>query len=96
GGGVMRTLKSMDPDIQDQLRIYWTSRGYTPHAFAAHPRVTDPDREKLLAALTALDSPEANPEVLQPIRFNGFIKAGDTAWDDVRSLNLTELKVESE
>ena len=96
GGGVVRTLKSMDANIQDQLRIYWKSQPHTPHAFAAHPRVSDDDYEKIQAALTALDSPASNPAVLQPIRFNGFVRADDEDWDDVRALNLDELEVGQE
>ena len=47
---------------------------------------------------TALCSPELyedpslKEKILQPIRFNGFVKADDADWDDVRALDLTNLE----
>lgn len=39
GGGEMRTFKSLDPEIRDQLKIIWQGEPLPPLAFAAHPRV---------------------------------------------------------
>ncbi len=51
GGGVMRTFKNASPEIRDQLRVLWKSDGYTPHAFAAHPRVPPEAVEKIQQAM---------------------------------------------
>jgi len=41
GGGVIRTLKNIRPEIRQQLRVLWTTQGYTPHAFAAENKDWD-------------------------------------------------------
>ncbi|MCH2204059.1 MAG: phosphate/phosphite/phosphonate ABC transporter substrate-binding protein [Fuerstiella sp.] len=95
GGGVMRTLNSIGPDVKEKLHIYWKSRPHTPHAFAAHPRVTDEDFQKVQTALCSpelYEDPTLKEKILQPIRFKGFVKADDADWDDVRALDLTNLE----
>ena len=47
GGGVMRTFLNAPPEVRDQLRILWTTEGYTPHAVAALPSVAPRNLEKL-------------------------------------------------
>ncbi|MEM7564540.1 MAG: phosphate/phosphite/phosphonate ABC transporter substrate-binding protein [Pseudomonadota bacterium] len=91
GGGVIRTLNNVAPEIKDQLRVLWTSQGYTPHAIAVHPRVDKPLAERLQAALVGLDKNEAGIKLLQSIKIKGFEMAEDRDWDDVRGLELREL-----
>lgn len=45
GGGVMSTFDKTLPDIRKQLKIMWTSKGFTPHAIAANPRVNKNDNK---------------------------------------------------
>jgi phosphonate transport system substrate-binding protein len=91
GGGVIRTLNNMDKSIRNQLRILWTSRPYTPHAFAAHPALPDQKVEKIFKAMKAMnDDPEAQ-HLLRGINFNGFEAAKANDWDDVRELKVKEL-----
>lgn len=88
GGGVMRTFNAMDPEIRDQLNPIWTTKGYTPHAIAAHPSI-DP---KLSAQVQTFFSNLANtPEgqaLLEPLKIKAFMPAKNSDWDDVRALNL--------
>ena len=92
GGGVVRTLKNMDKSVRDQLRILWTTKGYTPHAIATHPNMQKPQREKVLKALLSMnDNPQAQP-LLESINFNGFEAAHNKDWDDVRALHLEALE----
>jgi len=91
GGGIERTLKAIDKDIRDKLKIFWTSKGFTPHAFAYHPRVVEEDVAKFLDALLSLNLP-GNETLLESIQFEGFEKADDSNWDDVRALNLENLE----
>ena len=88
GGGVMRTLKNMEQDIRDQLKILWISDGYTPHAIAAHERV--PDKHKLLVqeALASFASSNSNTRLLSRIKLKGFEKASNENWNDVRGLQI--------
>lgn len=89
GGGVVRTFNNTDPEIRDQLRIFWKTPKYTPHAFASHPDVPVEDHEKLQAALASLDSSEAGQALLKAINFKGIEIASGEDWNDVRSLNLS-------
>ncbi len=91
GGGVVRTLNNTDPAIRDQLRIFWKTPKYTPHAFAAHPDVNLDDRRKLQKAMIALDQSEEGRKLLRSINFDGIETAQDSYWDDVRALNITLL-----
>jgi len=89
GGGVVRTFNNTDPDIRDQLRIFWKTPKYTPHAFASHPDVPDEDHRKLQAALASLDKTDAGKALLKAINFKGIEQADSDSWNDVRALNLS-------
>ena len=39
GRGIKRTFNSMPEEICSELRVFWTTDGFTPHAFAVHPRI---------------------------------------------------------
>jgi phosphonate transport system substrate-binding protein len=91
GGGVKRTLASTDPEIREQLRVLWTTESYTPHAFAAHPDISNETIENILSILKSINTyPEKEP-ILSPIRFKGFERANHHDWDDIRKLNLKDL-----
>ena len=91
GGGVKRTFASTDPKVREQLKIAWTTKAFTPHALASHPRVPQFIINKIQVALAKLDAKTKFPHILKPINFNGFIKAQHEDWDDVKALGLTEL-----
>lgn len=88
GGGIMRTLNSLDKGVRDQLRVLWTSKGFTPHAIATHPRVSAPHREKILETLIDISNNDAGTLLLSPLNITGFEPANDADWDDVRALNI--------
>jgi phosphonate transport system substrate-binding protein len=92
GGGIVRTLKATDPDARENLRILWTSPGYTPHAIANHPRVTADVAEKVQAALEAIGASDSGLQILQRLKITGWEKAQDKDWDDIRSLNINVIK----
>jgi len=91
GGGIIRTLNGVDDNTRSALRILWESEGYTPHAIATHPRITDARREALLKALLTLSMDEDNKQLLKNIGFKGFMSSVDEDWDDVRALGITSL-----
>jgi phosphonate transport system substrate-binding protein len=91
GGGVTRTLENMDVEVRDQLRVLWTSKAYTPHPFAAHPRVPAKTVEKVAQAMFALHEAQGGPEVLKGIGFKAIEPGQDKDWDDVRGLNISLL-----
>jgi phosphate/phosphite/phosphonate ABC transporter binding protein len=88
GGGVMRTFKNVDPSISGQLRILWTTRPYTPHAIAAHPRITKQVVQRLQQAMLAMGQSPQGKKLLAAIRIKGFERGKDKDWDDVRALGI--------
>ncbi len=88
GGGVMRTLNSIDEGIRDQLRILWTTEPYTSHALAAHPRVQSESVQKIQQALISLETTEEGQNYLKALSWKGVEAADDARWDDVRELGL--------
>lgn len=88
GGGVVRTLNSVEGDIRDELRILWTTDGFTPHAFAAHPRVPEDTVKRLAEAMLGMNQTEEGRALLAPLGIPGFEGAEDRDWDDVRGLGI--------
>lgn len=88
GGGVLRTFNNTSPEYRNQLRILWKSDGYTPHAFAAHPRVPKAAIEKLQRVLLEMEQDPEGKALLKNIRLKGIEQGTDREWDDVRALNI--------
>lgn len=88
GGGVMRTFNNASPEYKNKLRVLWKSDGYTPHAFAAHPRVPQAIVDKVQKALLKMEQDPQGKALLKNIRFKGIEKGTDREWDDVRALNI--------
>jgi phosphonate transport system substrate-binding protein len=88
GGGVVRTFESVEPDVRDELRVLWTTDGYTPHAFAAHPRVPAETMERLTEAMIRSGESDEGRALLEPLSLKGFESAADSDWDDVRALGI--------
>jgi len=95
GGGIIRTFNNIEPGIRQQLKIFWTSQGYTPHAFAAHPRLPNDVIVKLQSAMTHFAQSPDQQFLLNKINLSGFAPALSSDWDDVRALNIPLLKPES-
>lgn len=88
GGGIVRTLDSISPDIRRQLRILWTTRPFTSHALAAHPRVDDDQIAVVREALFSLAHSEPGRSYLRALSWSGVEAAEDSRWNDVRELGL--------
>ncbi|WP_417221924.1 phosphate/phosphite/phosphonate ABC transporter substrate-binding protein [Amphritea sp.] len=91
GGGVLRTFNNTTPAIREQLRILWTSEGYTPHAVAVAPSISTKQQQRIREALLGMVDDPQGIKLLNSIRFNEFTAAENADWDDVRSLNITLL-----
>ncbi len=92
GGGVVRTFNNTEQDIHKQLKIFWRSKAFTPHAIAAHPRLQISTIEAVQAALMTMNNDPAAKALLKAINFKGFAAANYSDWDDVRALNIDLLK----
>lgn len=91
GGGIPRTLQTMDTAVREELRVLWQTGEFTPHAFAAHPRVDRAALQAVQRAMLAADTDLRGRQVLDDIGFKGFDSAVDTDWNDVRALGVRTL-----
>ena len=91
GGGITRTLQTMEPYIRDELRVLWQTKDYTPHAFAAHPRVSATELQAVKSAMFTADSNPRARSGLEGLGFKGFDPAQDAEWNDVRALGIDTL-----
>ena len=91
GGGVQGTFAQAPADIRAKLRVLWSSQPYTPHAFAAHPRVVAASLSRVQAAMLAAVDDEAGRALLAAIGFQGIAAAADADWNDIRALPLARL-----
>lgn len=93
GGGIMRTFNNVDPKIREQLRVLWISEGFTPHAFAAHPRVSKTAMDAVAKVFIEMFDNQEGKELLLGVSFkNGLQAAENKDWDDVRALGLDLLE----
>ena len=88
GGGIERTLALTNPEIRKQLRVLWVSPGYTPHAIASRPGMSESARTRIKEAMAAMNDDPKGREILKGIGFKGFESAADKDWDDIRSLKI--------
>lgn len=91
GGGIVRTLEMLEPEVRKDLRVLWTTPAYTPHAIATHPDLPKELVSKLRAAIAEMPNDPVAQKLLKLIGFKGIEVAEDTDWNDIRQLNITEL-----
>lgn len=87
GGGVAKTLAQTDTVVRNELRVLWSSDSYTPHPFAAHPRVERALVEQLAKLLFDLDQDERGKKILKELRFRGFVAAQDVEYEKLKALS---------
>lgn len=92
GGGVVETYENLNPVVNSELRVLWTTKQYTPDAFAVHPRVSQVQREKVQAAMLNMNQEPRGHMLLNALKLNGIDVARDSEWNDIRALqiNLSE------
>ena len=92
GGGIQRTLEASPAEVREALRVLTETPAYTPHAFAAHPRVAPATLAKVLAAMASLATDETGQHLLTPLAFKGIAPAQDKEWNDIRALDIDLLE----
>lgn len=80
GGGVNQTLNDLAPELRAQLRVLYETPGAAPHPLEAHPRVPQPVRQKVIAAMLALAQEAAGQALLKEARMPNPV-AADYARD---------------
>lgn len=88
GGGIQRTFGNVAPEIREQLKILWTTDGFTPHAFAVHPNVPEQAAQKIAEAFIGLSADAEGKALLKSINFKAIQRAESSDWDDVRALGI--------
>lgn len=88
GGGIQRTLETTAPEVSGALRVLFETPAYTPHAFAAHPRVSATTLAKVMAAMNSLPNDDTGRRLLAPLAFKGFAPADNKDWSDIRELDI--------
>ena len=85
-GGVLRTFNSLQQKLKDKLRILWTTKGVTPHAFIIHPRVNVKVKQRILNAIVNFKDTSEGNDFYKALRINPFIEAKSKDWNDIREL----------
>ncbi|GAA0784036.1 phosphate/phosphite/phosphonate ABC transporter substrate-binding protein [Marinobacterium sediminicola] len=67
GGGVLSTLQKQPPEVREQLRVIYETRGIPPHPLSAHARVPEEDREAMRQAWLKLAKTEAGRQLMARI-----------------------------
>lgn len=88
GGGVMRTLGNANQQVQKQLRVLWTTQGFTPHAFAYRKEIAPEVVKKLQLVLLQMHEHNEGIALLKRVNFKGFDFASNEDWNDVRELGI--------
>lgn len=70
GGGGKVSLNRQPPQVQAGLRILYTTPATTPHALAAHPRVPERARKKIVQALLDLSKDPAGQTSLATVELS--------------------------
>ncbi len=91
GGGIERTFENTAPGTREQLRVLWQTAQFTPHAFAAHPRVDPLLVARIRDAMVAMTDSPPGKALLEALEFKGIAPAADADWNDVRALGLAAL-----
>ena len=86
GAGEIGSLNGVNPNVNSQLRVIWSSKQYSSNAFAAHPRVSTVDVGRVRNALLSLNSDLKGKQLLRKLKFKGIDIASDKEWNDVREL----------
>ena len=86
GAGVVSTLNSINPNANSKLRVIWSSKQYSSNAFAAHPRVSKDQVDRVQQALLSLNTDSRGKRILGNLKFKGIDSASDKEWNDVREL----------
>ncbi len=75
GGGIKNTFTKEPLDIQQQLRVLYTTPRYAPHPLAAHPRIPIKIRQEISAAFIKLANDSTNKEIFVSIQMTKPIEA---------------------
>jgi phosphonate transport system substrate-binding protein len=88
GGGVYATLRKQKKNIQDRLRVIYTTRKMNPHPVTVHPRVPAQDREKVREAFLEMARDKETAKLLANIPMRKAIAATMDDYKVILEWNL--------
>lgn len=88
GGGTMQTLRPMDPEVKNELRILWVSEPLPPFTFAFHSRVPKEVVDKIQKAMDEMDTNPQGLALLKANNFKGMESAIDANYDAMRKMHI--------
>lgn len=68
GGGVKRTLEQEPQEVQEQLRVIYTTPGMKQHPLVAHPKVPESVRKAIQDAVLVLNKDDAGKKMLKTVK----------------------------
>ena len=89
GGGVGKTFRKQAEKLRNTLRIIYKTTPVAPHPIAAHPRVPEEDRIKVLNALFEIANTDTGKKLLAQIPIK---QLGKASMEDYRPLEKMKLK----
>jgi len=75
GGGVPKTLAKEPEDIQSSLKVIYQTPSTPSHPIAAHPRVPESVRKKVMQAILNIEKDPAGKELLKNVQLPSPIPA---------------------
>ncbi len=87
-GGVMGTLRSLDPKVRDQLRVLFETPRLPPHPIMVHPRVPLEVRNRVAEAFLALAASPEGQKLMERIPMRAATPATMQDYDKIRKLDL--------
>jgi len=86
-GGVNRTFNATNPGMKKNLRVLWTTPGYTPHAFAAHPKISPGVVNKVQSVMVEMSNDPNLVNLFKAMKIKQGVQAAqDSDWNDVKEL----------
>lgn len=94
-GGVMGTFRSLDPEIQDQLRIIYETRKLPPHPITVHPRVPREVAEAVQQAFLDLAMTPEGQELLKQVPLLEAVPAQVSDYEILKEMRLEDFYIET-
>lgn len=88
GGGLRSTLELEPKEIQDQLKVIYTTQKFTPHPIATKPTITSNIRNAFLKSFMSCADDEACKKDLEAVGIEHPKKVTAADYKNVEALNL--------
>ena len=88
GGGVEKTLQEQSPNVQEGLKVLYTTREMPSHPIAAHPRVPAQVREQVRKALLDISASPSGAALLSSVPITKAVATSIADYSIMKSWGL--------